>query len=629
MEKTLPESTQRAKELWTRARACIESRQLEEALALLGQSLEAGQTAEANHYKGVVHYLSGQRDKAVDSFLAAISIDAAFDKSLSNLAVIALESGDRTSALQYIAMAVKAAPDNDMYKNNMASIIGQTSILMFNPEFKRLIGICLESPAVDHNQFFVPWFSLLKCDPDLRPFYKLARHTKYKAFKKDFFKLKQPEAILDPYFLTGIKRMIVSDMDFERLMTHTRRLLLDYAAGEDEARAMLDKPQWDGLYNALAQYCFHTEYIFEYTAGEAAQVAALRAKLEAMAPDGLAGNLRLAMVLGCYMPLADLRNAPALAKALQDAAPDLARIQITDPLEERQIAGTIETLTPIANETSLQVRAQYEVFPYPRWKSISSSLSFRGILGDMKDRDLQILVAGCGTGREAMQAATAFPKADILAIDLSLASLSYAIRQTRSLGAANITFRQADILELGRLNRTFDIISSTGVLHHLKNPVDGWRVLAGMVRPGGYMRIALYSRIARRAFIEAQELIVHKGFGTDAGEIRRFRREAPRLLKASQLKKIDIIRDYYSMSECRDFLFHVMENRFVLPEIEALLPELGLEFVRFNAQDWQREAYRKAFPDDPQENNLKNWAQLEGKIPDLFVTTYDFWCRKI
>jgi len=624
-DKVLSETARLSGQLCSRARACIDQRDLDGAADLLSQALAAEPTAEAYHYKGVVCYLRGERDAAVNEFLSALALDSAYDKTLSNLAVIALEAGEKASALQYIALAVQAAPANDMYKNNMASIIGNTAILMFNPELKRLLGICLESDGVDHNQFFVPWHSLLQCDPNLRPFYKLSRHRKYKDFRKEFLKLKDAAAILDPYFLTGIKRMVVSDLDFERLMMHLRRLMLECVTEEGAARDMLDHPEWDPLFSATAQYCFHTEYIFETDEEETALVKTLQVKMQSLGGESLPDHARSLMTLGCYMPLFLLENVEEAAKTLEAG---LARIQILEPLEERALGKTIEAITPIANETSQQVKAQYEVFPYPRWKTISSSLSFREILGEMKDEPLKILVAGCGTGREAMQAATAFPKAEITAIDLSIASLSYAMRQTRSLGATNITFRQADILELGRLGKNFDIISSTGVLHHLKNPEEGWRVLAGMVKPGGLMRIALYSLIARQAFIEAQELIVRKGFGTDAEAIRRFRREAPKLLNAKQLEKITIIRDYYSMSECRDFLFHVMENRVDLPEVAALLPKLGLEFMKFNLQDWQRDAYRNAFPGDPDGRNLDNWSKLERANPDLFVTTYDFWCRK-
>ena len=85
----------------------------------------------------------------------------------------------------------------------------------------------------------------------------------------------------------------------------------------------------------------------------------------------------------------------------------------------------------------------------------------------------------------------------MLAVDLSLASLCYAKRQALALGLTNIAFGEADILKLGGIGRTFDIVDASGVLHHMADPWAGWRVLP-LLRPGGFMRVGLYSRLGRR-----------------------------------------------------------------------------------------------------------------------------------
>jgi 2-polyprenyl-3-methyl-5-hydroxy-6-metoxy-1,4-benzoquinol methylase len=57
-----------------------------------------------------------------------------------------------------------------------------------------------------------------------------------------------------------------------------------------------------------------------------------------------------------------------------------------------------------------------------------------------------------------------------LAVDLSLASLAYAARMTERLGISNITYQQADILELSHLDLRFAQVECVGVLHHLDDP---------------------------------------------------------------------------------------------------------------------------------------------------------------
>ena len=85
-----------------------------------------------------------------------------------------------------------------------------------------------------------------------------------------------------------------------------------------------------------------------------------------------------------------------------------------------------------------------------------------------------------------------------MAIDLSETSLAYAIRKTNELGITNINYIQNDILNLKNLNRKFDYIECTGVLHHMKNPIEGWNILTDILETNGIMKIGLYSKLARK-----------------------------------------------------------------------------------------------------------------------------------
>src|SRR5262249_36781836 len=138
----------------------------------------------------------------------------------------------------------------------------------------------------------------------------------------------------------------------------------------------------------------------------------------------------------------------------------------------------------------------------------------RGKIVPAADQQVEqdILIAGCGTGRHATQVAQLYPNARVLAVDISMPSLAYARRKTRELGLRNIEYVQAHILELGTIDRSFDRIESVGVLHHLAEPTSGWRVLVSLLRPGGTMRIGLYSELARRVVTEARARIAARGY---------------------------------------------------------------------------------------------------------------------
>ena len=80
---------------------------------------------------------------------------------------------------------------------------------------------------------------------------------------------------------------------------------------------------------------------------------------------------------------------------------------------------------------------QYEENPYPRW--ITNPLRRAADLAREKasperQAELDILIAGCGTGSHAIQIAQVYPNARLLGIDVSLSSLAYARRKTRELG---------------------------------------------------------------------------------------------------------------------------------------------------------------------------------------------------
>jgi len=224
----------------------------------------------------------------------------------------------------------------------------------------------------------------------------------------------------------------------------------------------------------------------------------------------------------------------------------------------------------------------------------------------------------------AVQIAQIYPNARLLGVDVSLTSLAYARRKTRELGLRNIEYAQADILELGAIDRTFDRIESVGVLHHLAEPTAGWRVLVSLLRPGGRMRIGLYSNLARRIVLEARTHIAARGYDATAGDIRRCRQDIIR--EAEHWKSLIGSNDFYSMSGCRDLLFNVMEHRFTIPEIAAFLRDNDLAFLGFEPFDDPTviEKFHEQFLGAADETNLEQWHRFEADHPDTFAGMYVF-----
>jgi SAM-dependent methyltransferase len=217
--------------------------------------------------------------------------------------------------------------------------------------------------------------------------------------------------------------------------------------------------------------------------------------------------------------------------------------------------------------------------------------------------------------------------ARMLAIDLSRASLAYAARKTRELGLT-IDYAQADILRLGAIERSFDLIEASGVLHHLADPLAGWRVLLARLKPGGVMSIGLYSRLARAEINAARAFIAERGYQPDATDIRRCRQDILALAPETPGRTVVESGDFYSMSGCRDLLFHVQEHQHTLPEIAAFLAEQGLQFLGFEIDRRVLAAYVERNPDDPAGLDLERWHRFEVDHPGLFAAMYQFAVQK-
>ena len=188
----------------------------------------------------------------------------------------------------------------------------------------------------------------------------------------------------------------------------------------------------------------------------------------------------------------------------------------------------------------------------------------------------------------------------------------------------NVEYAQADILKLGSLGRSFDLIDASGVLHHLADPSAGWRELLALLRPRGLMRVGLYSALARADIVAARTFIAERGFASTAPDIRRCRQE----LLDSPFRAVAKYRDFYSTSECRDLLFHVQERRLTIPAIKDFLTAQNLKFVGFELDSATVEAYRASHPGDPTMIDLDRWHAFETERPATFAAMYQFWVQK-
>jgi SAM-dependent methyltransferase len=301
--------------------------------------------------------------------------------------------------------------------------------------------------------------------------------------------------------------------------------------------------------------------------------------------------------------------------------------------EERALAAAMPSLGDSADAVSRAVRDQYEANPYPRWRAPASRqrvsiAQHLAALGASQAEPIDVLVAGCGTGFEPIDLARMDPTLRITALDLSAASLAYGKRMAGALGVESVRFVQGDILDLAELDRSFGLVSCTGVLHHMEVPEQGLAALAGVLKPGGVLRLALYSERARAWVAEAHRVIAEHGWGTSPEGIRAFRAHVLSLPPEQPLARLRESDDFYTLSGCRDLCFHIHEHWYRLPAIQEMLAGAGLELLMLDASPEAQHCFTQLFGTAGDRRDFALWDRVEGTYPHLFAGMFHLWARK-
>lgn len=579
----------------------------------------------------------GRVDEAMASYRKALELQPDLAEAHNNLGNALHDQGNLEEAITRYRQAVALEPESDLFAANFAASLRSVSFTSVDDTLYQDLSRLLQRPKLPPSYMVRSVIAALRHHPDFARI--LAAAGSAGQTSGDAYSAIAEQLSAIPLFLRILELSPIPDLEIERMLSHLRRLMLDEITGPHAAERVTP------FTAALAHNCFTNEYVFLETKEEQSAIKQLQQRIAGLLENGQAVPPSLVIALAAYRPLFQFPWAQQLSDGDWDSeVKSVLRRQITEPLEERALAEKIPRLTVIEDSISQAVRQQYEENPYPRWikaglahKSASlgevlrgSPLSFDVAEDSLAERPA-ILMAGCGTGQHTLYMTSRFAGAEVLAVDLSLNSLSYAKRKTAELGFSNIEYAQGDILQLGALGRQFDVIGCAGVLHHLGDPLAGWRVLADLLRPGGVMKIGLYSETARQHLIAGRSLIAEKGYAASPEDIRRCRQDIISLAASgnAEMAKICHGEEFFSLSQCRDLLFHVQEQRFTLPQIEQSLATLNLNFLGFEMDDRRTlSRFKQSHPDPNAPASLSLWHQFELENPGTFAGMYQFWCQK-
>src|SRR5690349_2768087 len=288
--------------------------------------------------------------------------------------------------------------------------------------------------------------------------------------------------------------------------------------------------------------------------------------------------------------------------------------------EEYGTRNGVPDLRVAGDDRTEAVRGFYSQAPFPGYPPRDSygwlrARAERSELARALDRsipgDARIADVGCGTGQMALFLATA--DRIVVGADLTRASLELAEDARRRYGVSRATFVETDLRAPGLRAGAFDVVYSSGVLHHTPDPRASFAAVARLVRPGGVLVVGLYNAYARLPHRLRRGLARMTGFRWIPWDpVLRERRAEPARREAW-------LRDQYR---------HVEEHRHTLGEVQGWFRENRVEYLRafpdtLLASEPRRgdDLFRAAEDDWAFENVLAQlgWARALSHEGGLFV----------
>ncbi|GGI81500.1 hypothetical protein GCM10007978_19210 [Shewanella hanedai] len=272
------------------------------------------------------------------------------------------------------------------------------------------------------------------------------------------------------------------------------------------------------------------------------------------------------------------------------------------------------------DQTTSKVKDMYEQYPYPSGEptirpgfDIRLLLSYVALKRD-SNRPLEVLDAGCGRGPGVIGAASLQPKVNFTAIDINSVGLAEARENAKARGLTNINFIQADLMTLEGVDVPeggFDVIYSSGVLHHLADPQVGLNNLTKILAPHGVISLMLYGSFGRQALYRLIEGINILSPKDDPIESRI---PIGRLL--SKAAEETIFKDTYLKStylnpdvEFVDTCLNVNEVSYDIADLWQFIEQANMKFVRWVEPDvWSIE---KRFNDPELLDKLRELSEFE------------------
>ncbi len=570
----------------------------------------------------------GEEDNAIKNYERVIELDKGYYKAYNNLGNIFRKRNLNKKALEYYILTLNINPNYIRGFYNLAGVLQHFILDEKNKYINKFFLYLLENRTIVRpNAIATNVINGLFLNTNLKDNFSLIENINFpKNLNKIIEGLNENKLLLQ-----FMKVCPIPNYYFEKNFIKIRNEILNQIYNLNFKKIYLN------FLVALSAQCFLNEYVYSETNEEIFKVNKINERIKNNINTKKINELEI-LILSCYSPLHSFDWSSKI-----DPSNELKEtfiLQYEDYNEEKEYTKKIKSISEINDSISIKVKNQYEENPYPRWTNLGLSIEPRHIKEVIEDinlnvdikkinfsKNVEILIAGCGTGQHAITTASKYKNAEIFALDLSFNSLAYAKRKAKELKCENINFFQGDLLSLKKVNKKFDIIESVGVLHHMADPLIGWATLTNCLKKDGLMLIGLYSEKARGNIANVRKTINNLKIKTTKKNIINFRKDIFEK-NNPQWETIKHSPDFYSTSGVRDLLFHIQEHRFTIDIIRKKMKKLGLVFLGFE-DTYVLERFKKNYDNNEDLYNLDTWIEFEKKNPRIFSGMYQFWCKKI
>ncbi|PCJ17725.1 MAG: hypothetical protein COB02_12980 [Candidatus Cloacimonadota bacterium] len=601
LQKALHCSTDKINILYNLANIYFELNLIDQAISNYQEVLKL----DPNHISSLKNlgsiYFSNNPQKSVEYFQKAFNLEP---NNIQNLCLALNLIDQKKHAFELLRLNYNSFKNDISYHNTITTIIRGLNYLHLNQNQQKFIENLYETNLVCHDALN----SLLS-----EYFFKSSKLIVANIHYDSNFDLSHISSI----FLKFLRFSCVSSKNEEWALSSIRSFILLNIRNFKKANSQI----LNDLLEAIAIQEFKLEYSTFISNNEKEKLNKIKVK-----------NCINTLLKACYHQINndDVKilneNNYYLLSEVYSIENTIAQIQIKS--------------NTLNNKVSIQVASQYEENPYPKWAFVQrfqpkplkqfliERLSNKEGISQLPN-EISVLIAGCGTGKVLTELLTQIHYKNAIGIDLSIKSLQYTQHKINHYQLHDVSLKKLDLLDSQKLNEKFDFIDCCGVLHHLEKPQLGLKSITNILNNGGFMSLAFYSKIARRNINLMRERL--KGIEANYENIVECRHQILNYFSESDpVFQISLSTDFYSISGCRDLLFHVCEHQYNLLELHTMLQNNNLDFCGFQFSDNQKILqYIKRFPQDKNALDLKLWHQFEQENPDFFLAMYQFYVRKI